>query len=324
MIKRTSSSFLAFALASSAAFGQLTITFEELGSQPGTFFQTVPLTNQIAGATFAGPSALDGGAVLDTSGNFGIQPLSGSNFLAFNRIANMGNGGVPTDPETITFPQPTNDVSIWASGGLSTDTFTMVAFNSANAQVGMAQVVTQGWAQLRVQAPGIVRIELTEVGDTAWVYDDLSIAVGSPTFAYCTAGTTTHGCVPSISGTGTPSGTSGSGFTIQVASVEGQKQGLIFYGIDNTGFTPLGWGPSTSFLCVKSPVQRTTAQSTGGTTNLCDGSLAIDWNAYVVANPGVLGNPFGSGQTVFAQGWFRDPPSPKTTMLSDALQFTVP
>jgi hypothetical protein len=55
--------------------------------------------------------------------------------------------------------------------------------------------------------------------------------------AYCTAGTSTNGCVPSISSTGTPSSAATSGFFIDVANVEGQKQGIVFYGVDNFGFT---------------------------------------------------------------------------------------
>jgi hypothetical protein len=160
-------------------------------------------------------------------------------------------------------------------------------------------------------------------GDTNGVPDvfvrDLFLA---PT-VYCTAGTTSHGCVPSISGTGTPSASAGSGFTIAASSVEGQKQAILFYGIDNSGFAPLPWGTTSSFLCVKPPTQRTFAQNSGGTFNQCDGTLSLDWNAYIAANPSALGNPFAAVQHVFAQGWFRDPPSPKTTMLTDALKFEV-
>jgi hypothetical protein len=147
-----------------------------------------------------------------------------------------------------------------------------------------------------------------------------STSGGTP---YCTAGTTTHGCTASISGSGVPSASAASGFTLSIANVEGQKQGLIFYGVDNTGFAPLAWGTSSSFLCVKSPLQRTLAQNSGGTANLCDGALSIDWNAFVATTPGCLGTPFSAGDHVYAQGWFRDPPSAKTTMLSDALDFVV-
>jgi hypothetical protein len=146
---------------------------------------------------------------------------------------------------------------------------------------------------------------------------------GSVLLTYCTAGTTTHACLPAIGATGTPSASAPSGFTITIANVEGQKQGIVFYGIDNSGFAPTPWGLSSSFLCVKAPTQRTNVQSSGGTLLQCDGALSLDWNAFRFANPGALGSPFAAGDRVYAQAWFRDPPSPKTTMLSDALEFSL-
>jgi Tol biopolymer transport system component len=142
-------------------------------------------------------------------------------------------------------------------------------------------------------------------------------------FAYCTAGTTTHGCVPAIAYTGTPSASASSGFTITVHSVEGMKQGILFYGVNNSGFVPHPWGGSSSYMCVRAPTQRTHSQNSGGTFNGCDGVLSIDWNAFMATHPTALGNPLQVGQAVYAQAWFRDPPSPKSTMLSDALQFSV-
>jgi hypothetical protein len=142
------------------------------------------------------------------------------------------------------------------------------------------------------------------------------------TVVYCTAGTSTNGCVPSISALGTPSLAASSGFTVSVGSVEGQKQGLIFYGI--SGRSAAAWGVGgTSFLCVKSPTQRTPTQASGGTAGACDGTLAVDWLSFISSNPGALGNPFSVGQVVNAQGWFRDPPAVKTTNLSAGLEFTV-
>ena len=76
-------------------------------------------------------------------------------------------------------------------------------------------------------------------------------------------------------------------------------------------------------MCVKAPTQRTATQFSGGTIGLCDGLLSIDWNAFMTANPGALGQPLTPGQHVFAQAWFRDPPAPKTTNLSDAIEFVV-
>lgn len=141
------------------------------------------------------------------------------------------------------------------------------------------------------------------------------------TTSYCTAGITTNGCKPTMNAIGTPSASATSGYTIQVGNVEGAKQGLIFYSITGQSATP--WGTGTSFLCVKSPTQRIPAQNSGGTVNSCNGQLSVDWNAYMAATPGALGQPRFAGQVFQAQGWFRDPPASKSTNLSNALQFTL-
>ena len=139
---------------------------------------------------------------------------------------------------------------------------------------------------------------------------------------YCTAGVTADGCVASISGTGNPDANAGSGFTIAVTNVEGGEWGMLFYGI--SGIRPHDpWGTSSSFLCVRNPVQRTGLQHAGGSHPGCDGNLALDWNAYIASNPTAIGVPFVGGETVWAQGWFRDTLSVKTTSLSDALMFVV-
>ncbi len=145
-----------------------------------------------------------------------------------------------------------------------------------------------------------------------------------PPVAYCTAGTSSNGCVPVITGTGTPSVAASSGFTIGVANVEGAKLGLIFYGINGRASATWGAG-GNSFFCVKAPTQRMGSQNSGGTAGACDGSLSEDWLAYLAANPGSLGSPFSAGATVNAQAWYRDPPAVKTTNLSGGLEFvTVP
>jgi hypothetical protein len=138
----------------------------------------------------------------------------------------------------------------------------------------------------------------------------------------CTAGTTTNGCVASMSSSGVPSAAAASGFTLDCTNVEGQKQGLLFYGISGAHSAPWGLG-STSYLCVKSPTQRTPTQNSGGTTDACDGALTIDFLAWVASHPTGLGVPFSSGDTVWSQAWFRDPAAPKTTSLSDGLEFTL-
>lgn len=143
-----------------------------------------------------------------------------------------------------------------------------------------------------------------------------------PCSSYCSAGVTSNNCTAAISGVGAASASANSGYTLSATNVEGAKQGLILYGISGRIATP--WAPtSSSLLCVKSPTQRTSVQNSGGASGTCQGVLSLDWNAYRASNPGALGNPFSAGQRVQAQAWFRDPPAPRGTNLSNALEFTV-
>ncbi len=137
--------------------------------------------------------------------------------------------------------------------------------------------------------------------------------------SYCTSSTTTSGCSPAISGAGTPSASLACAFAVNVANVEGQKLGIVFYGASGPSASP--WG--TGFLCVKAPTQRAGSQFSGGSAGACDGSFSLDFNAFMAANPLALGQPLFAGQNLFAQAWFRDPPAPKTTNMSNALRFVL-
>jgi hypothetical protein len=141
---------------------------------------------------------------------------------------------------------------------------------------------------------------------------------------YCTTSTTTNGCNPLMAATGTASIGAASGFTLSCSNIEGQRAGLVFYGV--SGRASSAWAPgNTSTLCVKAPVQRLSTQNSGGTSGACDGSMSEDWLAFQASHPGALGQPFSAGATVDAQCWFRDPAAPGTTNLSDGIEFvTVP
>jgi hypothetical protein len=139
----------------------------------------------------------------------------------------------------------------------------------------------------------------------------------TPIVSYCTAGTTTNGCVATISASAQPSASAANACQISVANVEGQKSGLIFYSL--TGRHNSAWNAS-SFLCVKSPTQRTGTQTASGTVDACDGTLSLDWNAYLSSHPNALGNPFQAGEKLQLQAWFRDPPAGKSTNLSNAIE----
>jgi hypothetical protein len=137
---------------------------------------------------------------------------------------------------------------------------------------------------------------------------------------YCTSGTTTNGCTATIHASAGPDVSHVTPCTITVDGVEGQKTGIVFYGLTQTA---LPWcSGSTSFLCVKPPTMRTAPQNSGGNANACDGAFVLDWSAFQLATPGALGQPFVAGSKVFVQSWFRDPPSCKTTGLSNAVELT--
>ena len=157
----------------------------------------------------------------------------------------------------------------------------------------------------------------------ALVGNPVFVTVSSPAgpSTYCTAGTSSIGCQPSIAADTNPNVAHTTPCHVTVTSVDGQRSGILFYGLSAL---PQPWCSTggTSFLCVKAPTQRTLAQSSGGTAGQCDGSLALDWNAYQLAFPGVLGSPWSAGSKAYVQGWFRDPPSCKTTSMTDAVELT--
>lgn len=137
--------------------------------------------------------------------------------------------------------------------------------------------------------------------------------------AYCTSGTTSSGCVPSLVTLGVPSAAASSGFTVRATAVEGQKTGLLFYGI--SGPKSAAWAPgSSSWLCVKSPTQRTSPQATGGAAGACDGALVLDVRAWLATHPTALGMPLFQGEIQNWQAWFRDPLAAATTNLTHAVQ----
>jgi len=136
--------------------------------------------------------------------------------------------------------------------------------------------------------------------------------------AYCTAGTSANGCVPQLSASGAAS-LSNCTLSLALNGVDGQRQGLIFYGV--SGAQALPWGTSSSLFCVKSPTQRTPLQATGGTAGSCNGQIALDWCSHLASQPGALGVPFSEGDAVYAQAWYRDPAGPKTTAFSNAVRF---
>ncbi len=139
---------------------------------------------------------------------------------------------------------------------------------------------------------------------------------------YCTAGTSTNGCLPAMCASGVPSASAASGYTLTVNGADGQRAGLVMYGVSGPLASP--WSAtSTSYRCIANPVQRMGTQNSGGTAGVCDGVYTEDWNAYRASHPSALGQPFASGDSVWAQAWYRDPAASKSSGLSNGIEFYV-
>jgi hypothetical protein len=152
-----------------SVYGASTINFDDVYA-PYTFDLTSALTDAYAsqGVHFSG-----GGAILQYD-SFVDSAYSGTNLLAFNTTT------YATGPETITFDNLANNVSIYANCGDSTSDnpvmFSMTAYDANNSILRTADVTltTPDWSLLSVNASGIKKIELVETGSDAFVYDDLS------------------------------------------------------------------------------------------------------------------------------------------------------
>jgi hypothetical protein len=172
--------FAFVALCSSSARASTVINFDTDANgiaitAPAAFVSTSPLTNLYSslGVTFSGPVPGEGGAILDQLGNFGVNARSGNNFLAFNPAAVY-----PLPPETITFGNAVDSVSIYVSGGLTNDTFTLSAYNSSNLLVASDIEIAPSGAYVllsTVFGGGISYVTLSTVGDQVFVADDLTI-----------------------------------------------------------------------------------------------------------------------------------------------------
>ena len=155
-------------------------------------------------------------------------------------------------------------------------------------------------------------------------YQIVGVALYCPTVAvYCTSGISAGGCSATMAATGNPSASTSSGFNLIASGVEGQKDGLFFFGTN--GRQANSWGSGTSFQCVVPPVMRAGLLTGSGTQGACDGGFTQDLNALWCAScSSPLKNP-GPGALVQAQLWYRDPlsSSNQTTSLSDAGEFPV-
>lgn len=305
----------------------------------------------LGGGNFSGPilSAAPGGLLRMVAGDFngdGVLDLAGVNYdyngMGENMLTLRGAGNLSFDtPRThygmfsLQYGGVTSIATLDANrdGALDIVCGAYGAHDVAlfvNSGSGLFGPPTGYGVDGVVSALGVADLDgdgnsevLANIGTEPPIGGALSVLFGQPPPAalqtYCTAGTSSNGCLAQMAWSGAPSLSVGAGFVVRMAGADAQRQGVLFYG--QSGRSALPWGVGASFLCVKPPTQRTPLASTGGTLSQCDGALAFDWFAYFAAHPTALGAPLQSGSTFYVQGWYRDPPASKATQLSNALEF---
>ncbi len=170
------------------------------------------------------------------------------------------------------------------------------------------------------------------VGPQSDPHNDLAPQAGAgfafefapPPVLYCTSGTSSNGCTPTLIASGTPSASASSGFVISALGLEGQKLGMLFYSASGPTAVPWTAAPgATSWLCVAPPLGRLPTANSNGAFAACNGLISSDWNAFRSTHFGAVGSPFAPGDVIWMQCWYRDPPAPKATNLSNALEFVL-
>lgn len=240
----------------------------------------------------------------------------------------FGSSGGAT---TITLDQPAFRFGGWFGTNCGVADATVTFFDASGASIASTPISIpadcswswHGWTVVGGAPITSISIAGNYFNHGYMMLDDLEVDFGSgaqPT-AYCTSGTSSNGCVASISANANPNVAHSNACQITVASVAGQRTGILFYGLAPTA-SPWCAPGGSNYLCVQSPTARMGTQSSGGTLGQCNGSLARNWNAYQLAHPNALGAPWTAGEHVFVQGWFRDPLGCKTTSLSNALELT--
>ncbi len=121
----------------------------------------------------------------------------------------------------------------------------------------------------------------------------------APGGAYCVAKVSSNGCLPSISGSGTPAASGPDDFHLTCSQTTNLRSGFAFWGRVQSGAIFLG-----GTLCVASPTLRTPVQFSGGSSGGQDCTGSFDFH---FTNAFALQNGVQPGELLNAQYWMRDP-----------------
>jgi hypothetical protein len=129
---------------------------------------------------------------------------------------------------------------------------------------------------------------------------------------YCTAKPTTiPGCLASMTSAGVPFVGNPASFTVTAQPTPGGNPGIYFWSTTGPAATPFAGG----FLCVQSPLTRSSAIPPGGTFGSCNGGYTTSGSTFL--------QDWSLGKTLWIQCWFRDPGNILDSSFSNALEVTV-
>lgn len=152
------------------------LSFDEQ-TQPGRFADTTALRYEYRHrwVTFNGPAVNDGGAILDQSGNFGVNGYSAPNFLAFNTASSLNDGGVPRPPEYLFFLGRATYIELLVGSKTSAgESVTIEAFDVHNHSLGaVSTTLAVDMKKLALSAAGIYRVDIRTAAKVL-VVDDLA------------------------------------------------------------------------------------------------------------------------------------------------------
>ncbi|MBL8803908.1 MAG: hypothetical protein JNN27_18030 [Planctomycetes bacterium] len=288
------------------------------GSSISVFVQKHPLSSD--GSRVSG-AVTCGSFLVSQSGSDPVGFSRGPNGLQITVDTNSNN----VEPHVLDVDTATLAITPYAtfgypgSGGIGAGSYSHLR--------GEAIVFDNFTNSLRAFGPGSsggailpVPLHLSPVGSSgehATLFEIPAGACGTNNVTlYCTAKTSSSGCVPTLSTLGGPSASAGSGFTIYGSQVESAKAGLFFYGTSGPASAPFQGG----FLCVQPPSTRTPIQNSGGAA-ACSGVFAFDFNAWAASgvDPALV-----SGAAVHGQFWYRDGQHPIAgTGFSAGIAFTL-
>ncbi len=135
--------------------------------------------------------------------------------------------------------------------------------------------------------------------------------------SYCTAKTNSLGCTPTITWSGMPSASAGSGFIIGAQQVLPHMSGALHYG---TRGIAIPWNGGLRCTTDGNPGRTWPQTASASGAPPCTGEYAFDFNQFIASgvNPILI-----AGQRVFVQYYMRDPASTYGWGLSNGLDFTI-